>query len=162
MKLPSRPSLTATGLAPLPGQILAQQGQRVASKRQANIAIVLDDLPALGHGLQLRRRLVEFGRLWLVEQRQGGVAQGLDRPHCLTPVELEAGQIGVGFGKLSQHPGLEARSPPEVVDRRVGLVTARGDQGRDFLVDHALDHPEPQPHGQAVLLRGRLQGAVPP
>jgi hypothetical protein len=71
----------------------------MAAQRQADMAVVLDDLAALGHGLQGSGRLVQFGGAGLVEQRQGDVAQALDRPGRLAPRQLQAGLEGVGLGQ---------------------------------------------------------------
>ena len=89
-------------------QVAAQERDRVVAQRQADMAVVLDDLAAGGHRPQRHRRLVDLrhrrglagrgGR----EQRQRLVAQRLDRPQRLAAGKAERRPEGVGLGEPDQ------------------------------------------------------------
>ena len=124
------------------------------------MAVILDDLAALGHGLQRGRRFVELGRIGLVEEGEGGVTQPLDPPAGFAARQAQAGAKGVGFGQARQGSGPDLGAPPDIVDRTVRVFGPGQDHAGRVGFGQLADHPQAQPHRKAAVTR-LLQGAVP-
>ena len=122
-------------------------------QRQAERAVVVDDMLAERHGRQLRLRLVvaQADRR-LVEQRQslGGTlaVQRAHRPKRLAAVEAERAE-GVGLGKPLDVVDIEARAQPEIAH---GLVAGAAplDESLHASFRQALDLAEAEPHGMTA------------
>ena len=136
-------------------------------QRQAEMAVVGDDLAAGGHRAERDGRLLGLGHDPRLagrggrEERQGLVGQPPDGPERLAPGEAEGGAEGIGLGELDERGLRHRRAAPEVVDRGEGLVGPGRDDGGGMGIGEAPDHAQPEPHREASLVVRRLQGAVP-
>ncbi len=152
----------------MPGlEFIAQEGQRVVLQRHAHMGVVLHHLLTGGHGQQGRVRLFHLGhqlsrlRRGRRKQRQGIVAERLDRPQGVAAGQAKSLQEGVGLGQSRQGSDGRHRPSPQVVDAGEGLIPAVRHQPGRIPVGQAPHHAQSQPHRELVLpLRG-LEGAVP-
>src|SRR3546814_5845142 len=63
--------------------------------------------------------------------------------------------------KLHQGGDRHARATPQIVDRGEGRARAGPDNGGSVGVGQPLDHAQAEPDGEATVVGGRLQGAIP-
>ncbi|HMR31505.1 MAG TPA: UvrD-helicase domain-containing protein [Geminicoccaceae bacterium] len=125
------------GAAPvaLGSQLGTQEGHRVLPQRQPEMAIVLDDLAALGHRRQDRGRLVcprQQGALALIcgqEQRQRRVTQRLHRPQGLAAAQAQ-GMEGVGLGQAGEARCRHAGAAPQLSIHVNGVSPSRRPVGQ--------------------------------
>ena len=130
------------------GEARPDERHRMRLQRQAEIAVVVDDMLPDRHRRQRNVGLAPYvGMGGDVEQRQPVVgpaaAEVAGGPQRVAPVEAE-GAEGVGIGEPLDRRPAEARAEPEVADRIVAPA-AGGDERRRIVLGEALDLPEPEP-----------------
>lgn len=148
-------------------QVVAQERDRMAAQRQADMTIVLDPLAAGRHRPERDGGLVDLGDRFIVasgggrEERQRLVLQRLDRPEGFAASQRERRPEGVGFGELNERRGGRAGAPPEVIDRDERSVGSGRDDHGGMGIRQAFYHAHAQAHGEAIFVSSGLQRAVP-
>src|SRR5579883_2052416 len=139
-------------------ELVPQQGDRVTFERQAERAIILDDMLAQPHGRENDGRLVSRHAIERREERQFFPMQPLHRPERLASVQSHRSE-SIGVGELFEDVGVELRTMPQLGWRAIeGIAILDDPLCRLFF--HPLRLPEAEAKRMTAWC-GRFQSAIP-